>query len=108
MNNQICEIFSRHNILLRDLRSLDFSKYSKKRNFKLFFGVDTKKMYTVVFLRFSKSKFLQKDLLELDDICLALESEFDTNIKKRVLLYKSSICSKVLKNNNLWTFYDFM
>lgn len=109
MDNQISEIFSQNKILLRNLKTLDFGEFSKKRTYKLFIGVDKNSLYTLVFMREAKSRFIKKEFDELEHITKLVEAKFDTNIKKLILLYRSEICSKVIKNADKdWKFYAFM
>lgn len=108
MNNIISEIFIKNRILLRNLQTLDITEFSKKRAYSLFFGVDRNNFYTLIFFRNAKSKFLKKELNDLYEICKLVEIKFDTNIKKKVLFYKSQICSKILKDTKDWKFYAFM
>ncbi|HDX8143532.1 TPA: hypothetical protein RQJ12_001780, partial [Campylobacter fetus subsp. venerealis] len=102
------EIFSQNKILLKNLKTLDFGEFSKKRTYKLFIGIDKNSLYTLVFMREAKSKFIKKELDELVNITKLVETKFDTNIKKLILLYRSQICSKVIKNATDWKFYAFM
>ena len=108
MNNQICELLISKKIILNSTKTLDFSKYSKKRNYKIIFGLNLKDFYTIVFFRTAKSKFLTAELNELNAICEKIEFEFDTKINKRILFYNSQICSKVKKSTQNWKFYDFV
>lgn len=107
MNNEICEILTKYGVLFKQLNTLDFSQYSKKRSYKLLLGVDLKDYFTAVFFRDAKSKFLRLELENLNEICAKLEAQNGTAIKKRVLFYNSQICSKV-KAAQMWKFYDFM
>lgn len=107
MNNQICDILTKNKILLKKLETLDFAKYSKKRGYELFFGVDLQNYFTAIFFRIAKSKILRAELKILDEICDKLGAENQTNIKKRILFYNSPICSKV-KADRSWKFYAFV
>ncbi|ANE34006.1 hypothetical protein [Campylobacter hyointestinalis] len=108
MDNQICEIFNANKILLKNLKTLNFSDFSKRRSYQLFFGIDKNSFYTLVFLRNAKSKLLKKEFEELFDICKLIETKFDTNIKKHILFYNSQICSKIITQTKDWKFYAFM
>ncbi|ANE36162.1 hypothetical protein CIG11343_1148 [Campylobacter iguaniorum] len=108
MDNQISEIFSLNKILLRNLKTLDFSEFSKKRNYQLFLGIDTNSFYTLVFLRTAKSKVFNKEIGDLATVCKEIENKFDTLIKRRILIYNSQICQKVISANKDWKFYAFM
>ncbi|WP_086229087.1 hypothetical protein [Campylobacter devanensis] len=108
MDNRICNIFNQRKILLKNLRTIDIKEFSKKRNYQLFLGIDKSGFYNLIFFRDSKSRFVSKELEELREISELVKRKFDTNIVKFVLFYSSPICSKVLKSNSDWKFYDFM
>lgn len=109
MNQKIWELFEAKKILLRDLKRLDLSEFTKKRSLEAFFGVDTKNFYEIV-LRSAKSRLLVKEASEIDEICAKFEEKFQTKIKKRVIFYNSQICSKSLKyfKEQGWSCYDFV
>ncbi|MEH1010086.1 hypothetical protein QM027_03345 [Campylobacter concisus] len=69
MNQKIWELFEAKKILLRDLKRLDLSEFTKKRSLEAFFGVDTKNFYEIVFLRSAKSRLLLKEASEINEIC---------------------------------------
>lgn len=108
MNNFIANLFSERKLLLRELKTLKMSDFSKKRNYELIYGINAKDYHTLVFVRFSKSKMLQAELENLDLIANCVASKLNIIINKRVLFYNSKICSKLNKQNNKWKFYDFM
>lgn len=108
MDNRVCNIFNQHKILLKNLKTLDIKEFSKKRNYQLYLGVDSSGFYNLLFFRESKSRFVNKELEELKKISQLVKSKFDINIVKFGLFYSSAICSKVIKSNLDWKFYDFM
>ncbi|AQW81979.1 hypothetical protein [Campylobacter pinnipediorum] len=110
MNEKVFELFENKKILLRNLQKLNLSEFTKIRTISAYFGVDMKGFYTIVFISVAKSRFMKKNYIFLDDICDKYEKKFDTAIKKRILFYKSNICSKTLHElkSNSWRCYDFV
>ncbi|QCD44741.1 hypothetical protein [Campylobacter mucosalis] len=110
MNEQICAIFESKKLILKDLKRLETSKFSRSKTLEIFLGVDLKGYYTLVFIRNAKTRFLKKDSDALNEICANIEKSYDFNIKKRVLFYKSEICSKAIKalESGDWRCYDFV
>ena len=108
MDNFIAELFLKHKILLKSTKTLDFKKFSKKRNYELIYGVDNENFHTLVFLRSAKSKMLKAEIEALDILADKIALELGIIVKKRILFYNSTICSKVLNFNKIWKFYDFM
>lgn len=97
MRDEIYQIFQAHNIVLKNLRWIDVSEFSKKRTLKFAVGVDLKGFYTMVVLRFAKARFLIKELEDIRQIYEQIEINLDTKIKKSIILYNSEICSKTQK-----------
>ncbi|MGG7049130.1 MULTISPECIES: hypothetical protein [unclassified Campylobacter] len=96
MDTQILKLFESKKIFLKDLKNLDVSEFSRSKTLKIFFGVDLKGFYTIVFFRFAKSRLLKKESQALNELCTKFEAKFDTAIKKRILFYSSPACSKAL------------
>ena len=108
MDNFIAQLFSERNVLLKELKTLNMSEFSKKRSYKLFYGIDKNNYHTLVFVRFAKSKMLLAELTSLEDIADDVAAKLGIVINKRALFYNSAICSKLLKQTTKWKFYDFM
>ena len=64
MNQKIWELFEAKKILLRDLKRLELSEFTKKRSLEAFFGVYTKKFYEIVFLRIANIRLILKEASE--------------------------------------------
>ncbi|MCR4941544.1 MAG: hypothetical protein K5978_01955 [Campylobacter sp.] len=110
MQNEILALFEKKKIYLKGLRQLDFSDILRSKTLEIYFGVDTKSYYTIVFVSKAKSKILRKNSDKFNELCANFEKKFDTAIKKRILFYSSQICQKAKKEleNNGWKCYDFM
>ncbi|WP_103572027.1 hypothetical protein [Campylobacter concisus] len=110
MNQKIWELFEAKKILLRDLKTIDTKEFSSKKTLEIFWGVDEKKFYNLIFLRTAKSRLLRKEALELEEICKKIETKFQISLKKKIIFYSSEICSKALKElqKSNWRCYDFM
>lgn len=94
MSSEIYKIFEAHNLVLKDLKQIDLSEFSKKKTLKSAIGIDTKGFYTIVFIREAKSRFLKKEFEDIVKICRKIEEKLGLKIKKRVIFYGSQICSK--------------
>lgn len=94
MSSEIYKIFEAHNLVLKDLKQIDLSEFSKKKTLKSAIGIDTKGFYTIVFIREAKSRFLKKEFEDIVEICQKIEEKLGLKIKKRVIFYGSQICSK--------------
>ena len=110
MNQKIWELFEAKKILLKDIKALNTSEFSTKKTLDIFWGVDNKKFYNLIFLRKAKSRLLRKEALELEEISKKIEATFQINLRKKTIFYSSEICSKALKElqDNNWRCYDFV
>lgn len=110
MDKKFYDFLSKNRILLRDLKDLDITPFTKKRSIKALLGVDLKSFYTIIFIRNAKSKFLSKELFLINDIYKNICSATGINIKKVKLFNNGTICSKTRNNLKIigWKYYDFM
>ena len=84
-------------IILKKVEQFDLSQLGTRKKILLFDGVDTASNYTAIFVIEKKSRFLQKDALELENLYEKLVEYKGHNYKKKILIYKMPICSKALK-----------
>lgn len=110
MQDKISALLVDKNLLLKNFKTLDVSKYSKKRSYKIYYGVDLNSYFRLVYLRDASSRLVKKDaefLVYLDDL---VQKDMDKIVKKKLLFYNSAICSKTLKflKESGWECYDFV
>lgn len=108
MDNFIADLFLKHKLLFKNTKTINFRKFSNKRSYELIYGVDENSFHTFIFLRSAKSKMLQAEMNEINKLADKMAQELKIVVKKRVLFYNSTICQKLLANNENWKFYDFM
>lgn len=109
MDNFIARLFLARKLILKDTKTLDFKKFSNKRNYELIYGVDSKNFHTFVFIRKAKSKLLKAELEFLDLLADDIASKLGIVVVKRILFFNSAICSKILDDKKIgWKLYDFV
>lgn len=110
MEKEICKLFEDKKILLKNLKDIDLSKFTKKRTYKCYYGVDTKSFYTIVLIRNAKSRFLLKEFEFIEELHFQICIQTGVNIKKLVCFYNSDICSKTLNafKQKGWKSYAFV
>jgi predicted nucleotidyltransferase len=84
-------------IILKKLEPFDLAHLESRKKILLFDGVDTASNYISIFVIEKKSRFLQKDVLELEKLFEKLVQVKEHNYKKKILLYKMPMCSKAQK-----------
>jgi len=81
-------------IILKKVEPFDLTQLGTRKKILLFDGVDTSSNYTAVFVIEKKSRFLQKDVLELEKLFEKLVEFKGHNYKKKILLFRMPMCSK--------------
>ncbi|QCD53069.1 hypothetical protein [Campylobacter sp. RM16192] len=109
MKAEIYKFFEDKKIVLKNLKEIDLSKFTKKRTLVCTIGIDIKDFYNIVFIREAKSRFLKKEFEEILEIYSKIQADLQINFKKKTIFYSSSICSKTqisMKENGFS--YDFV
>jgi len=81
-------------IILKKVDSIDISMLKSRKKIGVFSGIDTKSNYVCVFVISRKSRFLTKDVIELEELFSRLVNLNDHNFKKKILIYDMPLCSK--------------
>jgi len=84
-------------IVMKKMDSFDLSLLGSRKKILLFDGVDTSSNYVCIFVIEKKSRFLQKDVLELEKLYEKLVKIKDHNYKKKILMFSMPMCSKAEK-----------
>lgn len=82
-----------------------------RKKLAIFSGVDQKSFYHLIFRMDQKSRFLQKNVVEVIDFSKRLEQYVEHAYKHKHLLLNAPLCSKaaLLLSENGWKVYnDFM
>ncbi len=85
-------------IILKKVTPIETALLKTRKKIAVFSGVDINSNYTCVFMIERKSRFLRKDVKELEELFLRLVSLSDHNFKKKILIYKMPICSHAKQN----------
>jgi len=81
-------------IVLKKMEPFDLSELGSRKKILLFDGIDTSSNYVCIFVIEKKSRFLQKDVSELEKLFEKLVQYKGHNYKKKILVYKMPMCSK--------------
>ncbi len=94
--------------IFKSLKEFDLKTIAVRKKIDVFIGVDTKSYYTLVVFIEQKSRFLQKNVDEMEKIVDLIKVKEDHNFKRKIILIDSPLCSKAkakLKDLN-WKVYD--
>lgn len=106
---KLVEFFMKKKIVFKKLHSVDKKRLNTRKKITIYLGIDLKGYYNVIILQSKKSRILQKEVIDIDEIAKLLQEEAGVTIKKRYYLFDAPICSKAkdkLKELD-WKFYDF-
>jgi len=84
-------------IILKKLEPFDLSELGSRKKLLLFDAIDSSSNYVCIFVIEKKSRFLQKDVQELEKLFEKLVQYKGHNYKKKILLYNMPMCSKAQK-----------
>ena len=85
-------------IILKKVVPIDTAVLQTRKKIAVFSGVDTKSNLVSIFMIQRKSRFLRKDVKELEELFIKLVSFSDHNFKKKILIYDMPLCSKAKEN----------
>jgi predicted nucleotidyltransferase len=94
---QVIKTLLTKKIVLKKLEPFDITHLGSRKKILLFDGVDTSSNFVSIFVIEKKSRFLQKDVLELEKLFEKLVQIKEHNYKRKILLYKMPMCSKAEK-----------
>ena len=92
----IVEILRENNIICK---KLDEIKLNTRKKIKVFLGVNLKNEYCVVIRLCKKSRFLRKDIGEIEAF---VPKEINFRYKMKILILNSPICSKAKEEMKEW------
>jgi len=94
---EIVDILLEKKIILKKLNPIDVKLLKSRKKIKVFEGVDLHSSYVAIFFYRQKSRFLRKDILDLDLLYDRLIELQDHNFKKKMLIYDMPMCSHAKK-----------
>jgi len=86
----ILDILIKNKIICKELKPL---KIKTRKKIDIYLGVNLKNEYCLIVVIHKKSRILKKDIEEI----LPLIPEINFKYKKKILLTKAEVCSKVKK-----------
>jgi hypothetical protein len=108
---KLTNYFTKKDILFKQLNSIDLKELNSRKKLSLYDALDINKAYYAIFIVDAKSRFLRKNVQELEGLLLKLIELKDHNYKKKILLISSPLCSlakQELKQNGWSVYIDFM
>lgn len=98
-------------VVFTSLDVVDPKVLHTRKKLAIFSGVDQKSFYHLIFRVDQKSRFLQKHVDEIFELCKTLELHVKHNYKHKHLLLDAPLCSKAalqLRENGWKVYNDLM
>jgi len=92
---EILDILIKNKIVCKELKPL---KVKTRKKIDIYLGVNLKNEYCLIVVLHKKSRILKKDIEEI----LPLIPEINFRYKKKILLTKAIVCSKVKESFKEW------
>ncbi len=89
----IVEILLKKKIICKKLVQIDNKDLKTRKKIRVFEGVDLKSYYLAIFYIEQKSRFLRKNVEEIEVLYEKLKIVRDHNFKKKIFIHKSPLCS---------------
>jgi hypothetical protein len=91
---KIVDILLKNELIYRKLHKIDNKLLGTRKKVEIYEGVDLKSYYAGIFYFEQKSRFLRKNVTDLETLLEKLKVLQDHNIKKKILIYDMPLCSK--------------
>ena len=105
---EVVQVLLDKKMILKKLNPVNLSLLSTRKKIKIFTGVDQNSNYISIFSVAKKSRFLQKDVQDFEELFLKLLYLQGHNFKKKILILNAPLCSKakVLLKEYRWRLVD--
>ena len=111
MKNLTNYFLEKKDIIFKDLNEVLPKELNSRKKIKIYCGTSINKEYIAIFIYDSKSRFIRKNVEDLEQMFSSLIEYKKHNFKKKFLLISSPLCSKAkksLEENNWSVDIDFM
>ena len=92
----VTNLLVNNGLLFTKFENVPLKALGSRKQLTCYFGINSKREFSVVFVNFSKTRLLRKELLVMEDLVVKLEIIKSCKIKSKVLFLKTDICSKAL------------
>lgn len=106
---RVIEILLKKKLICKKLNHLNNSDYGIRKKISIYEGVTIKGYYIIIFYIEKKSRVLQKEILDYEELLEKLKQEMDRNFKIKMVIVNAPLCSKAknLAKELKWKIIDF-
>lgn len=96
------------NLIFQNVQSINPKSCGVKKRLDILKCVDASSYYHLILFIEAKSRFLQKNAREIEEVFNACRDHFGHNIKYKTIFIANGLCSKAkeLLQNNDWKVYN--
>ena len=105
---EVVQVLLSKKTILKTLNQVDLALLKTRKKIGVFTGVDKSSNYIAIFSVTKKSRFLQKDVQDFEELFLRLVELNSHNFKKKILILNAQLCSKakLLLKEYKWRLID--
>ena len=105
MKNLTNYFLEKKDIIFKDLNEVLPKELNSRKKIGIYCGTTVNKEFVAIFIYNSKSRFIRKNVEDLEKMFDTLVSYKEHNFKKKFLLISSPLCSKAKKSlqDNIWS-----
>lgn len=93
---QVSDLLVKHRLLYERLEPIALTSLGSRKKLECYLGVDDTKHYNVIFVNPGKTRVLQKDFEQIQELVTRLETLKGHRILKRILFSNAPVCSKAI------------
>ncbi len=111
MKNLTNYFLEKKDIIFKDLNEISPKELNSRKKIGIYSGTTVEKEYVAIFIYDAKSRFIRKNVEDLEKMFDTLVEYKGHNFRKKFLLISSPLCSKAKKTleENKWSVdIDFM
>ena len=111
MKNLTNYFLEKKDIIFKDLNEISPKELNSRKKIGIYSGTTVEKEYAAIFIYDAKSRFIRKNVEDLEKMFDTLVEYKGHNFRKKFLLISSPLCSKAKKTleENKWSVdIDFM
>ena len=91
---EIVEFLHSKNLMFKSLEYFDLKLIKSRKKWQVLLGTDIKSNYHIIFIIEGKSRFLRKDIKEVENLKSKISSYLSHNFKYQAIKITSPLCSK--------------
>ena len=100
----LVDLLAKHKFIFKSIKEIDKKKLSTTKKINIYEAIDLEGYYVAIFYIKRKSRFVRKNVIDLEELYEVLKKVQDHNFKRKIIIYDMPFCSKAKKmlKENKW------